>query len=120
MSGLVKNRRRNQTISFRMSPEERRRLEARIMVSGMPKGQYFIESLLHQEIHIAVGKYQNDRLSLELRRLRETIEAISFNKDEDISNLLCDCEALLDQLLLVVTQEENTEIRAGGYMMENQ
>lgn len=120
MSGLVKNRRRNQTISFRMSPEERRRLEARIMVSGMPKGQYFIESLLHQEIHIAVGRYQSDRLSLELRRLREAIEAISFNEDEEFSNLLCDCKALLRQLLLVVTQEGNTEIRAGGYTMENQ
>ncbi|HEX3016765.1 MAG TPA: hypothetical protein VHP31_02805 [Caproicibacter sp.] len=120
MSGLDKNRRRNQTICFRMSPEERRQLEARIIVSGMPKGQYFIESLLHQEIYIAVGKYQSDRLSLELRRLRETIEAISCNENEEFSTLLCDCKALLEQLMLVITQEKNIEIRPVGYTMEKQ
>ena len=56
MSGLDKNRKRNQTVCFRMTPEERRGLEARITVSGLPKGKYFIQSLLHQEIKIAVGK----------------------------------------------------------------
>ena len=55
MSGLDKNRKRNQTICFRMTPEERRELEARIIVSGMLKGKYFIQSLLYQEIRIAVG-----------------------------------------------------------------
>ena len=68
MSGLDKNRKRNQTVCFRMTPEERRELEARITVSGLPKGKYFIQSLLHKEIKIAVGKYQSDRLSLEIRR----------------------------------------------------
>ena len=60
MSGLDKDRKRNQTIAFRMTPEERQELEARIKVTGKPKGIYFIESLLHQEIKIAVGKYQSD------------------------------------------------------------
>lgn len=110
MSGLDKNRKRNQTICFRMSPEERRRLEARILVSGMPKGQYFIESLLHQEIHIAAGKYQSDRLSLELRKLRKAVETTSCHENEDLTLLLGDCKALLEQLLFIVTQEGNTEI----------
>ena len=69
MSGLDKDRKRNQTVCFRMTPEERRELEARITVSGLPKGKYFIQSVLHQEVKIAVGKYQSDRLSLEIRRL---------------------------------------------------
>ena len=69
MSGLDKDRKRNQTVCFRMTPEERRELEARIKVSGLPKGKYFIQSILHQEVKIAVGKYQSDRLSLEIRRL---------------------------------------------------
>lgn len=68
MSGLDKNRLRNSTISFRVTPEERIQLEARIKVSGMPKGEYFIQSLLHQELNIAVGKYKSDRLSLELKK----------------------------------------------------
>ena len=61
MSGLDKDRKRNQTVCFRMTPEERRELEARIIVSGLPKGNYFIQSVLHQEVKIAVGKYQSDR-----------------------------------------------------------
>lgn len=36
MSGLDKDRKRNQTVCFRMTPEERRELEARIIVSGLP------------------------------------------------------------------------------------
>ena len=36
MSGLDKDRKRNQTVCFRMTPEERRKLEARITVSGLP------------------------------------------------------------------------------------
>ena len=61
MSGLDKDRKRNQTVCFRMTPEERRELEARIKVSGLPKGKYFIQSVLHQEVKITVGKYQSDR-----------------------------------------------------------
>ena len=56
MSGLDKDRKRNQTVCFRMTPEERRELEARITVSGLPKGKYFLQSVLHQEVKIAVGK----------------------------------------------------------------
>lgn len=37
MSGLDKDRKRNQTIAFRMTPEERQELEARIKVTGKPK-----------------------------------------------------------------------------------
>ena len=36
MSGLYKDRKRNQTICFRMTPEEHRELEARITVIGLP------------------------------------------------------------------------------------
>lgn len=73
MSGLDKNRRRNKTISFRMSPEEVAQLDARIAVCGMPKGEYFIESLLRNKISIRVGKYESDILGIELLRLRREI-----------------------------------------------
>lgn len=100
MSGLDKDRLRNQTISFRVSLEERQRLEARIKVSGMAKGQYFIQSLLHQEINIVVGKYQSDRLALELRRLRERFEALysCLEDDCELIPVLSECNALLKQL----------------------
>lgn len=99
MSGLDKNRNRNQTICFRMSPEERRQLEARIKVCGMPKGEYFIQSLLFQQITLTVGKYQSDRLSLELRRLQVCMEELENERSgTELSPLLHDCIALLKQI----------------------
>lgn len=97
MSGLDKDRKRNQTICFRMTPEERQELEARIKVTGKPKGTYFIESLLHQEIKIAVGKYQSDRLSLEIRRLREALGNIR-TEDDETRRILTECKSLIGQL----------------------
>lgn len=111
MSGLDKNRLRNSTISFRVSPEERIELEARIKVSGMPKGQYFVQSLLHQRLSIAVGKYQSDRLSLEIKKLRETLDSIS--ETEKIAEILKECHALLNELQKVIT--ENTELSAQDF-----
>ena len=93
MSGLDKDRKRNQTVCFRMTPEERRELEARITVSGLLKGKYFIQSVLHQEVKIVVGKYQSDRLSLEIRRLWERLET------EDFYEVLADCRALMQQVI---------------------
>ena len=98
MSGLDKNRKRNQTVCFRMTPEERRELEARITVSGLPKGKYFIQSLLHKEIKIAVGKYQSDRLSLEIRRLWERLDSL---ETEELYEVLADCRELMKQIIKI-------------------
>lgn len=114
MSGLDKDRLRNSTISFRVSPEERIQLEARIKVSGMPKGQYFIQSLLRQRLSIAVGKYQSDRLSLEFKKLRETLDSIS--ETEKIAETLKECKALLSQMQKVTN--ENTELSIRDFQIK--
>lgn len=103
MSGLDKNRFRNQTICFRMSLEERQQMYARIKVSGMPKGQYIIQSVLNQQISITAGKYQSDRLALELRRLRERMDHVK--SEVQTENLLQECKALLEQLQILVLWE---------------
>lgn len=106
MSGLVKDRLRNQTVSFRVTPHERQQIEARFVVSGLPKGKFFIEALLHSEIKIAVGKYQSDRLSLELKRLREQIENLKVDKNsQEKFYLLSDCKAILEQVYAIVSKE---------------
>lgn len=105
MSGFDKNRLRNQTVCFRATPKERREIEARIKVSGMPKGQYYIQSLLHQQINIVVGKYQSDRLSLEIRRLREQIGKIKNNTANTDTTVLEDCKAILKQLLELMERD---------------
>lgn len=84
---------------------------ARIKVSGMPKGEYFIQSLLHQRIEIYVGKYQSDRLALELKKLRETLENIT--DIEDIADTIIECHALLNQLEEVTT--DNSKLSAEDF-----
>lgn len=77
-------------------------MEARILVTGMPKGQYFIESLLHQKIQITGGKYQSDRLAMEFKRLRQQLE----KGGEEAGEAALDCKALLDQLVQVLEAKE--------------
>ena len=114
MSELDKNRKRNQTICFRMTPEERRELEARIIVSGMPKGKYFIQSLLYQEIRIAVGKYQSDRLRLEIRRLRERLEDIN-TENKELQETLVDCRALMKQIIKITGGDSGVRLMANDF-----
>ena len=107
MSGLDQYRKRNRTVCFRMTYDERRELEARIAVCGMPRGQYFIQSLLHQQIAITAGKYQSDRLSLEIKRLHEKLEGLDANDAETVA-LLTDCKALMEQFIDITSAKEVT------------
>ena len=115
MSGLDKNRKRNQTVCFRMTPEERRGLEARITVSVLPKGKYFIQSLLHQEIKIAVGKYQSDRLSLEIRRLWERLDSL---ETEELYEVLADCRELMKQIIKITDNSCSVKWTASDFKTE--
>lgn len=110
MSGLAQNRKRNQTVCFWMSYDERRDLEARIAISGLPKGKYFIQSLLHQQINISIGKYQSDRLSLEIKRLRESIDNLD-DCNVELSELLKECKALTQQVVQIVAAQEDVNER---------
>lgn len=114
MSEFDYNRIRNHTMSFRVSDEERRQLKARIMVTGLPIGRYILESALHQNICIAVGKYQSDRLSIEIRKLREQLAETDKSSDE-IKELVMDCTYLLEQLMELITTDTKTELRAEDF-----
>lgn len=105
MSGLDKNRKRNQTISFRMTEDERRRMEGRIKACGLPKGEYFVRFLLNGRIYISVGKYESDRLSLELKRLGEQMAKCNSGKTRD---LLEECIALF-RAVVDITQGKDDE-----------
>lgn len=96
MARKDENRVRSKTVSFYVTPLEHTEIQARIKVSGMPKGEYFIQSLLHQKICISVGKYQSDRLSLEFKKLREAFESIS--EADEMAEILTECRALLTEL----------------------
>lgn len=111
MAGKACNRVRNKTISFYVTQEENIELQARIKVSGMAKGEYFIQSLLYQEIKITVGKYRSDRLSLEFKKLREALEAVKY--DKSVKDVLRECKALLSQLYRIT--EDNNRLSAEDF-----
>ena len=104
MARKNENRVRSKTVSFYVTPLEHTELMARIKVSGMPKGEYFIQSLLHQRIEIYVGKYQSDRLALELKKLREAVETVT--DIDEIADTIIECHALLNQLQEVTADNE--------------
>ena len=101
MSGLDKNRFRNQSMCFRASYEERRTIEERIKISGIPKGRFYLDSALKSKIIISVGKFESDRLSLEIRRLRRALENAGTD-DNDLYAALVDCRALFEQMISVL------------------
>lgn len=105
----MENRRRNKMISFRVSPEEYLRIEARIKIFGMTKAEYIIQSLLKQEINIAVGKYQSDRLSLEFHKLRMALELAPATCETE--KTLKECKALLTELQTVISDNENSNTK---------
>lgn len=112
MSGLDKNRFRNQTICFRASYEERRAIEERIKISGIPKGSFYLDSALKSKIIISVGKFESDKLSLEIRRLRKALEDAGTD-DNDLYAALVDCRALFEQMLgMLESNYDNPTLRA--------
>jgi hypothetical protein len=45
-----KNRVRNTIMNFRVSPQEKELIDARIALTGLPRAEFFIESCLYQTI----------------------------------------------------------------------
>ena len=54
----MSNQHKHPTISFRISDAERKQIEARILVSGMMKKDYFVRSCIYNRICV-VGKKEN-------------------------------------------------------------
>lgn len=84
-------------MSFWMSPEEYRNLLARVKITGLAKNEFMIRALLGNPIEIRVGKFESDRLSVEIMRLKEVLQAAQV-PDEAVP-LLLECRALLEQVM---------------------
>lgn len=103
------NRARNKTVSFRLTPEEHRQMEERIRIVGLPKNEFMIRSMLEQHISIRVGKFESDRLSLEVRRLKDALKDAAI--PEEAVGLLLECRALMEQIIQITNaQEERHDI----------
>ena len=79
-----------------MSPEEYRNLQARVKITGLAKNEFMIRALLGHSIEIRVGKFESDRLGVEILRLKEALQATQV--PEEAIPLLLECRALLEQV----------------------
>ena len=83
-----KARFRHNTIAFWLSDEEKRIVEARIVVAGVQKGEYYRTSILGQKVEIVAGRYKSERLAIVLERMLEKIERGDADAGEDLSAIL--------------------------------
>lgn len=60
---------RHNTIAFWLSDEEKAEVEAQIILSGVPNGEYYRKAVLWQEITVVSGSYMSFRLSKVLEQI---------------------------------------------------
>lgn len=74
-------RHRRNTIAFWVSDEEKNLIEARIILSGLSKGEYYRRAILGQEVNVVVGNYMTERVIIALEHL---MKEMPKNSCEDI------------------------------------
>lgn len=105
-----KNRWRNVTIAFRVSPEENEELNNRVKLSGFrTKQEYIIQSVLHQKV-VAIG---NPLMFLQFRqnllRIEEELKRIGKASEMD-EELLTPIRSMLE---ILEGLKEHTRTLAG-------
>ena len=78
-----KARKRNAIINFRVSPEEKTRIDARIAMTGMDKAEFFIESCLYQAILVKGNVRTFREFEREMKELALQIEQNAELEDMD-------------------------------------
>ena len=73
MSGVHKN----PTISFRITEDERRQIEAKIIASGMSKKDYFARSCIYNRVCVVGKKETVYRLVEVLREMQTVIQEVA-------------------------------------------
>lgn len=88
-----KNRWRNKTVAFRMSPEEARQLDVNVKLSGLTKQDYLISRSLQQDIVVVGNPRVYKTLKTQMAQIYDELRHIS--DDRDIS------EEMLETLKLI-------------------
>lgn len=88
-------RKRHNTIAFWLSDEEKAVVEARIILSGLQKGQYYRAAILGEEVKVIAGNYLSNRVAIAIEKLSLAV----MDQDTEESRLLI---ALLRELLEVM------------------
>lgn len=119
MPGLNKNRKRPNSMSFRVSNEEKIAIETRINVSGLPKSEFYTGSCLDKKLEVIGGKFGSDRLSVQLENMNvflRNAEEIYNQNQKIIKDYTDEIGAITKQLndlneAVIEVQKENLEFQ---------
>lgn len=82
-----KNRKRSVIVNFRVTPEEKRFIDERIALSGLPRAEFFIQSCMHQKI-VTFGNVKSfDAIRKKLLVIDEHLQTVPKSEELDIGVL---------------------------------
>ena len=84
---------RRNTIAFWLSDDEKSQVEARIILSGLSKGDYYRKAILGQKVTVVAGNYMSNRVA---KVLEQILEHLKSGKTEDEKLLLETVKQLLE------------------------
>lgn len=82
-----KNRKRNVIMNLRVSPEEKQLIDERIVLSGLMRSEYFINSCLDQEIHVTGNIRTFDAIKKRMELIDKHLCNISISEELDLEIL---------------------------------
>ena len=103
MSCKREDRKRHNTIAFWLDDNEKAKVEARIILSGLQKGEYYRRAIIGQEINVVAGNYMSNRLVVALNKILQELR--KNGKYEEFQTKLLVC--LLKEIIEVWEQNEN-------------
>ena len=88
MSCKREDRFRRNTIAFWLSDEEKSQVEARIILTGLPKGDYYRKAILGQEVTVIAGNYMSNRVAKVLEQILGHLKSGNTEDDKLMLELL--------------------------------
>lgn len=125
MPGLNKNRKRPNSMSFRVSNEEKIAIETRINVSGLPKSEFYIGSCLEKKLDVIGGKFGSDRLSVQLENMNVFLQNAEniYNKNQkiikDYTDEICAITKRLNDLNEAVVEIQKMNLEYQKVILES-
>ena len=96
-----KRRKRNVIMNFRVSPEEKERIEERIALSGLMKSEYFINSCLGNTLIVYGNVRTFEKIRQSLIDIRERLLKIERTDELD--------PVIMEQLLMILELYQGLE-----------
>ena len=103
-----KNRKRSVIVNFRVTPEEKKLIDERIALSGLPRAEFFIQSCMQQKV-ITFGNVKTfDAIRKKLLVIDEHLQAVQKSEELDLE-ILESLRMILEMLVGLEREDEVNE-----------